>query len=153
MIPHRKDVEGRINMGKAAQVEVNHILLLGHVRARVLRIHHFTKFEEMLEELGVGRALPGTQSVATGVEIYHKIRNYERKAMQFGVVAFELGPVEDTPNVGPIKLFGPQQRAFTFAWECVERALRVHEAPSDAACDDAREECFQSNKIQVFLFI
>ena len=149
MIPHRKDVEGRINMGKAAQVQESEILLLGCARARVLHIHHFDSFQTMLEELGVGRALPGIRTVAEGVEIYHSIRNYERKALQFGVVAFELGPVEDQCN--DVRLYGPQQRAFTHAWDCVERAFQVHEAKNEEACDVARNNCYDNNKIQVLL--
>eukprot|EP00973_Karenia_brevis_P037049 5107434-Karenia_brevis.AAC.1 len=34
LIPHEKDVEGRVNVGKAAAIQEGDILLLGHITVR-----------------------------------------------------------------------------------------------------------------------
>jgi len=150
LIPHEKDVEARINKGKAAEVREGDVLLLGSVRARVLRIHCFDNFRDMLQALGVRRALPMVRSVEKGVEIYHKFRGYERQAQQHGVVAFELGPAdEQMGDIADATLYGPQQRAYGIAWECVQRALRVHNAATERESDIAREDTWQHNKINV----
>ena len=151
LIPHRKDVEARIDIGVAADVQQSDLLLLGKARAVVLRVHRFDSFHDMLTSLGVHRALPRARSVEDGVRTYHRFRGYERKAREYGVVAFELGEPDETDLVttSDVKLYGPQQRAFDLAWGCVERALKMLAANNESDYDAARNDAWENNKIQV----
>ena len=85
-----KVVEGRTNTGIAAEIRVGDRLQLGSVTKRVEKVMHFKGFKEMLENVGVKKALPDCNSVREGVAIYHSFRNYANLARNYGVVAFRL---------------------------------------------------------------
>jgi ASC-1-like (ASCH) protein len=89
----RKDIEGRINCGKAARVEIGDELLLGTARVLVADVLEFPSFRDMLQTVGVARCLPNETTVNRGVRVYHRFRNYESLAERHGVRAFVMEPL------------------------------------------------------------
>lgn len=54
----------------------------------------------MLETEGLANCLPGCKSIADGVQVYHRFRNYRHKAKQVGVLAFRIAPRPTTQRHG-----------------------------------------------------
>ena len=153
LIPHEKDVEGRVRSGEAARVRAGDLLQLGAAKARVLSVRRFDDFRTMLQELGYWRAVPGAKSLSAALRVYHRlIKNCERRAAQHGVVAFELGPPDQAPRDpldGPVRLQPQQARAVRLAEECIDRALRCNRAATEAERDAARAQAREGSRILV----
>jgi len=146
-----KTVEGRINVGAAAKVREGDELRLGTTTSLVQHIFTFPSFSAMLREVGVERALPDVDNVRDGLDVYHGFKNYESLARQHGVVAFVLGPLPASTVVTqrPDAL-NTQQMRFEAALNAdVDRALAVLNARNEAEADEARQACWENNKIQV----
>lgn len=60
------------------------------VRCTVVARLHFDSFREMLECCGFANCIPTSQSIEEALAIYHSIPNYQQRALESGVVAFEL---------------------------------------------------------------
>ncbi|CAK0789070.1 unnamed protein product, partial [Prorocentrum cordatum] len=152
LIPHQKDVEGRVRIGEAAGVRVGDMLQLGTAKARVLSVLRFDDFRTMLQQLGHRRAVPSARTISAVLRICHGFRGYERLAAQHGVVAFELGPPDQAPRDpldGPVRLQPQQAAAVRLAEECIGRALRCKQAATEAERDAARAEARAGSKILV----
>ena len=149
----RKTVEGRINIGIPSKVKEGDILLLGTARVVVTQILSFRTFADMLEAVGVERALPDTGSIAEAVDVYHAFRNYEELAAKHGVRAFFLGPVPPTAAAPrtqrPAQPHPLQLRFETLLHEDIARTVQVHDAKTEADSDEARAQCYADNKIRV----
>ena len=85
-----KTVEGRLNVGAAAQVAVGDVVQFGATRVRIIEVTTHASFRHMLEHYGVAAALPGVATIAQGVRVYHGFRGYRQGAQEHGVVAFRL---------------------------------------------------------------
>ena len=96
-----KIVEGRIRNGIAAEIRVGDLLQFGDVTKKVAKVLHFKGFKDMLETVGVKKALPDCQSVREGVAVYHNFRNYADLARRYGVVAFQFDKKATPPPRGP----------------------------------------------------
>ena len=148
-IPHRKDVEGRVNVGAAKGVKAGHVLLLGQAVVQVLRVHDFASFKDMLQQLGLRRALPNARNLQDGVRIYHSFKGYERKAAMHGVRAFELVPYAPVQEKSDVKFSRAQKRAFDFGLQAIQRAMEVQNAGTEKDYDKARTVCWENNKIML----
>ena len=151
MIPHAKDVEGRVDMGTAATVFAGDVLLLGGARSKVLRVHRYSNFEAMLSDLGFKRAVPQAQTLEAAVAVYHGFRNYEAKAAERGVVAYELGyDADGHESTAAVRLQPMQRRAVDLAIEQIDNAISYSQRELVEGDRDAMEEdAWNCNKIQV----
>jgi ASC-1-like (ASCH) protein/type II secretory pathway component PulJ len=149
-----KDVEGRINSGKAARVMVGDILVLGRTKTLVAEIHIFNNFTDMIVHFGLERVLPDQQCISDAVQIYHSFRDYKELARQHGVRAFVLteAPLQEVDNQPCVVIQHNQQqeRYLKFLKEDIIRSMAVHNAMNEADADVAREETRSHNiKIRV----
>lgn len=102
----------------------------------------------MLETLGYRRAVPRARSIAAALAEYHGFRHYERKAAQYGVVAFELGPVPERAPVA-LRLHPNQRRVVERAREYMELAHTCHTSTDEQEVDMARGTARASHRILV----
>ena len=141
-----KTIEGRVNDGPAAAIQIGDKVLLGNTCVRILDVIPYNNFREMLEACGVEQALPRCSSIAQGVKVYHGFRGYERKAAQYGVLAFKI-EVDVAQQVVYEDLTHEQKRYVDGLRDAVEHAFRVHEAPTEADAEAIALE--DQSKIQV----
>lgn len=59
---------------------------------KVIEKTEYNSFERMLEHEDKSKCLPGVRDLAEAVAFYHSLPNYERLALEHGVVAFRLAP-------------------------------------------------------------
>lgn len=96
-----KTVEGRINDGKFAEYKKGDIIKFvenknpqNFILCKILRVHHYKTFEEMLQKEGLGRCLPGVKIIEEGVNIYRSFTGYIERGKLHGVLAFTLSSME-----------------------------------------------------------
>ena len=93
----RKNVEGRLNKGKFAEMAVGTILVIGgksnskaaKTVAVVTKIRKYVSFEEYLTQEGLANTLPGVKTIKDGVDTYHKFYSVEDEN-KYGVLAIHL---------------------------------------------------------------
>ena len=129
----KKTVEGRLNWGAAAEVNVGDVVLFGATRARILEVTRHDSFWDMLEHHGVQAALPGVDSIEEGVHVYHSFPGYARGARECGVVAYRI---ERIVSGGGKKLrfeeLHPRQKDFvSHLRKAVDRAFAVRDAENE----------------------
>jgi len=97
-----KTFEGRVNKPKYQKIKSGDSIEFAPeesssrlVIAKVLGIHKFKSFKEMIEQVGLFQCLPGVDSIEEGVNIYHSFPQYKEDAEKFGVVAFKIQVVSD----------------------------------------------------------
>ena len=154
LIPHRQDVDGRVDRGEASTVRAGDVLILGCARAQVLRVHRYDGFEAMLRDLGFQRAVPNAGSLSRALAMYHGFKNYEREAAFHGVVAFELGHEVGSASgreLEPkLRLAPRQKKAVDNAAEIIDKAIHYLKGNYVEGDRDALEdEAWKYNKIQV----
>ena len=76
-IPHRKDIEVRIDVGTAATVQVGSVLHLGAAVAQVVELHRFYCFEAILDAYD-RRLLPDARTPAAALRQYQSLKSYKR---------------------------------------------------------------------------
>ena len=146
----RKDVEGRVNRGVASEVQTGDVLALSRVRRKVLAVHHFDGFKNMLQSLGFQRAVPGASSLQNAVRTYHSFRHYAALAREHGVIAFELGEVTSVESIIDDAAFPwtPQQRAVNARLdEFLDLAIDAANDPDEQRAETAKERLWEQNKI------
>jgi ASC-1-like (ASCH) protein len=93
----KKTVEIRLNDAKRQKVRVGDTIVFTHgkrsFRRRVEKISRHVDFEHAIRASRLEKALPGVNTVADGVNIYHAIPGYKNGAEDYGVVAFYLTPI------------------------------------------------------------
>ncbi len=86
----RKTVEGRLNRGKFATVQVgDRVLINDQVEFVITGKNQYATFKEMLEQEGVENVIPDAKSVAEAVQVYYSFYMPEEE-WEFGVVGLEL---------------------------------------------------------------
>lgn len=86
----RKTVEGRLNRGKFATVQVgDRVLVNDQVEFTISAKHQYTSFREMLEHEGVARVIPDAANLEAAVQVYYQFYIPEEER-EFGVVGLEL---------------------------------------------------------------
>lgn len=99
ILAKRKTVEGRPNKPELKQLKVNDIIRFTEAppslqprfaEAKVLYLHPYPTFREMLAREGLQRCLPDIVDLESGVQIYHGFPSYPEKEKEHGVVAIGL---------------------------------------------------------------
>lgn len=86
----RKTVEGRLNRGRFATVQVgDHVLINDQAGFTITAKHQYTSFREMLEHEGVTRVIPDAADLEAAVQVYYQFYTPEEER-EFGVVGLEL---------------------------------------------------------------
>lgn len=101
----KKTIEGRLNKGKFALLNVGSVIVIsrtgGNANSRfsgppppnmvavVTDVMYYKSFEDYLSQEGLARTLPGVCSISDGVSIYHQFYTIEQERNN-GVVAIHL---------------------------------------------------------------
>lgn len=89
----KKTVEGRLNKGKFADIEVGDICLVNDdFEVKIIGKRLYKTFQEMIEVEGVEKVIPDANSVEEVVVVYYKFYTKEKEA-EHGVVALEVKKV------------------------------------------------------------
>ena len=99
----------------------------------------------MLEYFGVERALPDAGTIDEGVRVYHRFKDYEKKAEEFGVVAFVVEPFHVT------ELNQEQQRFVNTVMKSVDNTVKYFNAGSEADAEDSRQEAMREGRVCICL--
>lgn len=91
IVKGKKDVEGRLNRGKFAELERGNQLFIndGAIVAKIVRVTPYLSFEEYLRIEGLKRTLPGISTIEEGIAAYRQFYSEEDEHL-YGVVAIEL---------------------------------------------------------------
>lgn len=91
VVDGQKTVEGRLNRGKFAALEVGDIMEMNDERTPfvVMAKTVYPTFCEMLEAEGIANVLPDQYSLDRGVDVYRKFYS-EEEEREFGVVALRI---------------------------------------------------------------
>lgn len=85
-----KTMEGRLNKGKFADIEVgNKCLVNDDFEVEVIGKRLYKTFQEMIEAEGIEKVIPDANSVEEAVAVYYKFYTKEKEA-EHGVVALEV---------------------------------------------------------------
>lgn len=87
----RKNVEGRLNKGKFASMNLGDILVLEPENSRFIIIEKnvYESFREMIEKEGIGNVIPDKNNIDEAVNVYYKFYTKEQEK-EFGVVAIRI---------------------------------------------------------------
>ncbi|MCX6811142.1 MAG: ASCH domain-containing protein [Candidatus Berkelbacteria bacterium] len=86
-----KTVEGRLNKGKFAEIEIGDVLMMlpGGKKFRVIGKRKYKTFKEMLKSEGIKNILPDQDNVEDAIKIYRRFykKSEEKK---FGALAIRI---------------------------------------------------------------
>ncbi len=89
----KKTVEGRLNKGKSAALEVGDTITFSNgdksVKVRIVKITHHESFANMMRYHGLRRVLPGIPSISEGVSVYRRFYS-EADEKEYGVRAIVI---------------------------------------------------------------
>ncbi len=90
----RKSVEGRLFRPKYFDLKCGDTVIFKHsdepqhyIEAALLYLNRYPSFELMLQTEGIEKCLPGIDSIAEGVRIYHSFPQYKELEEECGVLA------------------------------------------------------------------
>ncbi|MBU4217056.1 ASCH domain-containing protein [Candidatus Parcubacteria bacterium] len=91
VVDGQKTVEGRLNRGKFAALEVGDVMEMNDERTPfvVVAKNVYPTFREMLETEGIANVLPDQYDLDRGVDVYRKFYS-EEEEKEFGVVALRI---------------------------------------------------------------
>jgi ASC-1-like (ASCH) protein len=86
-----KTVEGRLNKGKFAEIEIGDILTMrpGNKKFRVTGRRQYKTFKEMLEAEGIKNVLPDKNNIEEAIQVYKKFYK-ESQQNRYGVLAIRI---------------------------------------------------------------
>lgn len=87
----KKNVEGRLNKGKFAQIEVGDILIIGEEKNEFIVIDKkfYSSFQEMIESEKIENVIPDKKTISEAVNVYYQFYTPEQEK-EFGVVAIKI---------------------------------------------------------------
>ena len=89
----RKTIEGRLNKGQFARLEVGNIVMWENagqrVKTKLVRIEKYVTFADMLANEGLRHVLPGKDKIKDGVDVYRGFYS-ESKEAEHGVLAIQI---------------------------------------------------------------
>jgi ASC-1-like (ASCH) protein len=96
----RKTVEGRINSGQMARIQVGDILEFKNHNSEPLLMKvvgntTYQTFHDMLTAEGVSKCLPNYTNLDAAVSLYRSLPGFREKEIKFGVVAFRISRLSD----------------------------------------------------------
>ena len=128
-----KTVEGRLNTGEAARVAAGDAIVLGTTHVRVINVTYHESFRELLQHHGIAATLPRVRSLQEGVRVYHGFRGYERGALEYGVVAWEVAVEEARQGLLAFEDLNAEQRQYVTRLRAArDHAFAVRDAPDEA---------------------
>ncbi|EKE15786.1 MAG: hypothetical protein ACD_11C00105G0011 [uncultured bacterium] len=91
----KKTVEGRLNKGKFASIQVGDILELEPEKIKLVVVEKniYKNFREMIEKEGIGNVIPDKNDIDEAVNVYYKFYTKEQE-QEFGVVAIKIKKLE-----------------------------------------------------------
>lgn len=91
----QKTVEGRLNRGKFAELEVGDVIEMNDERTpfEVVSKTSYATFRAMLEAEGIANVLPDKYTLDAGVEVYYKFYTLEEERMH-GALAIRIRKIE-----------------------------------------------------------
>jgi len=92
----KKTVEGRLNKGKFASINVDDVLELEpeKIRFSVIEKNIYRSFKEMIEQEGIENVIPDKNNIDEAVDVYYKFYTKEQED-EFGVVAIRIKKFKD----------------------------------------------------------
>lgn len=86
-----KTVEGRLNKGKFAEIEIGDVLIMRPEgkKFRVIGKRIYKTFKEMIESEGIKNVLPDKDNMADAIKAYRKFYR-ESAEKKFGVLAIRI---------------------------------------------------------------
>jgi len=92
-----KKVEGRLNKGNFAEMEIGDLIIFknngNQCKIKITKINHFTSFKEYLMKKKLSRCLPGINSIDEGVSVYHKFYSIA-DVKKYGILAINIKLIE-----------------------------------------------------------
>lgn len=87
----KKTIEGRLNKGKFATIQVGDILELEPEKIKFIVVgkNIYTNFREMIEKEEIANVIPDKNSINEAVDVYSKFYTKEQEN-EFGVVAIKI---------------------------------------------------------------
>lgn len=89
ILKKEKNVEGRLNKGKFAEIKKGDFLILGKKKLKVLEKIIYKSFQEMIENEGVENVIPDKKTVNEAVEVYYSFYT-QKDEKKFGVCAIKF---------------------------------------------------------------
>lgn len=86
-----KTVEGRLNKGKFAEIEIGDVLMMRpeNKRFRVVGKRRYKTFKEMLEAEGIKNVLPDKNNIEEAAKVYKKFYK-ESEENKYGALAIRI---------------------------------------------------------------
>ncbi len=90
----KKTVEGRLNKGKFAKIEVGDILQIDPegVQFKIIEKNTYSSFKEMIEKEGIENVIPDKSEITDAVDVYYKFYTKEQEK-EFGVLAIKINKI------------------------------------------------------------
>jgi ASC-1-like (ASCH) protein len=87
----KKTVEGRLNKGKFATINIGDIIEIEpeKIQFDVVEKNIYSNFKSMIEKEGVNTVIPDKQTLEEAVNVYYKFYTKEQEK-EFGVVAIKI---------------------------------------------------------------
>ena len=88
--------EGRIAKDKYLSLKPDEVIKFTSnqtaesIYAIVLSVKKYNGFEQMLQNEGLSRMIPGAQSIKDGIKIYESFGNYKKDVKKYGCVAINF---------------------------------------------------------------
>jgi len=91
-----KTVEGRINSSKFKDLKIEDLISFASTRTNetiiciVIDIKTYSNFEDMIQQEGINKILPGIPSISEGVSIYESFPGYSDNVKKIGAIAIRI---------------------------------------------------------------
>lgn len=87
----QKTIEGRLNKGKFASVQVGDVLIIApeNQEFEVVTKNIYPSFYEMIKSEGIENVIPDKDNIDEAVQVYYKFYTREQEK-EFGVVAIKM---------------------------------------------------------------
>ena len=88
----KKTVEGRLNKGKFASLDIGDILFLSgtsSIEFEVINKREYKTFEEMIVAEGIERVIPDKKDIKSATDVYYTFYTPEQEK-EYGVLAVEI---------------------------------------------------------------
>lgn len=91
MLNGKKIIEGRLNKGKFALINIGDILEIGSekIQFKIIEKKIYKNFKNMLEKEGVENIIPDKNNINEAIEVYYKFYT-KKQEKEFGVVAIKI---------------------------------------------------------------
>lgn len=93
IIEGKKTVEGRLNKGKFAEMQVGDILKINsRAEYKIIAKNQYKKFAEMIVAEGLKNVIPDKETIEEAVQVYYQFFTKEDEE-RYGVVALRIAQI------------------------------------------------------------